>query len=139
MGRRSGAGAARSVAAVGRRIEHWRRVRVKRSPMPEDLWQAATELAQVHGTSAVARELGLGYDGLRDRVEGGMAKRAKPAVPTKGFVEVDGAGLLGVGRSPGTVVELWDGDNRAKLLIRLGEREGLDVVGLAEAFWRRRS
>jgi hypothetical protein len=133
MGKRSGAGVARGVEAVGRRIEHWRRVRVKRSPMPEDLWEAATELARVHGTAAVAWELGLGYESLRQRVE-----RDRPAVQTKGFVEIDGAELLGVGRNPGTVVELWDGDG-AKLLIRLNEREALDVVSLAAAFWRRRS
>jgi hypothetical protein len=69
MGERSGAGVAPGVKVVGRRIEHWRRVRVKRSPMPEELWEAATELARVHGTSAVARELRLGYESLRERVE----------------------------------------------------------------------
>ena len=39
------------------RIERWRCTRAKRSPMPAELWTAATELAQELGVYRVAREL----------------------------------------------------------------------------------
>ena len=44
-----------------RRIERWRWTRAKRSPMPPELWMAATDLARELGAYRVARELGVGY------------------------------------------------------------------------------
>lgn len=48
------------LSQLRRRIERWRWSRAKRSPMPADLWMAATELARELRAYRVARELGVG-------------------------------------------------------------------------------
>ena len=53
-----------------------------------------------------------------------------------GFVEVEGAQLVGAFESARTVVEV-SGTDGAKLVVRLSDREELDVVALTEAFWKR--
>jgi hypothetical protein len=59
--------------------------------MPPELWTAATELARELGVSRVARELGVGYESLKDRagVWGEPGARQADA-----FVELAGASLL---------------------------------------------
>jgi hypothetical protein len=125
------------VEAVRRRIDHWRRVRERHSPMPERLWTAAVSLAAEHGIYPIARALGLNYQTLKARL-GRIARVERQAVvrPIE-FVEFDGAELVGSVKARGSVVEL-SGTDGAKLVIRLEGRDGLDVLGLAEAFWRRR-
>src|SRR5512140_1927503 len=71
-------------------IDIWRWTRVKRSPMPEELWTPAVQMAKRLGMWRVARELGLSYESLRRRVEEKAARREA----TMGFVEVRGADLM---------------------------------------------
>jgi len=113
------------------RIERWRRRRAKRSPMPAELWTAATELARELGAYRVAREAGVGYQSLRDRLgdEAGNGMR-----PASAFVEIDRAALLA---SPpaaaGAEVELSDASG-VKVVIRLDAGESVDVGELLAAF-----
>lgn len=67
-----------------------------RSPMPAELWTAATDLARGLGSCPVARELRIGYEGLRDRLGAGE-ERGEPAAAA--FVAVDGAAPLATGHS----------------------------------------
>jgi hypothetical protein len=101
--------------------------------MPEELWEAATELAREHGASRVAGELGLGYRKLRDRVEQASATPNRRLAHANGFVELAGADLLAQRPSMGTELEVRDADG-ATLLIRIGAGEKLDVVGVVGAF-----
>lgn len=117
------------------RIEHWRKTRQKRSPMPADLWKEAADITRELGVYAVARNLRLSYDSLKKRVE--ARKDSGETVRPKGFVEIPGSQLVGWPETAGTVVELADG-NGAMLKIRLAGGEGLDVRGLTDAFWNRR-
>ena len=115
------------------RIEGWRGTRrTSTERMPERLWTEAARLARVYGVSRVARALRLDYRALKRRVGGkggrGEVLEASPAV----FLEL---GLPSAGRE-GVVVELASGDG-AKLTARLPDTAGLDLVSLAEAFWRR--
>jgi hypothetical protein len=116
-----------------RRIERWRRTRAKRSPMPQELWAAATELARDYGAYRVARELGVGYGSLKDRLGADGDRGARKA---EAFVALDGAALFtpasAVGRGE---VELWDGHG-TRVVIRLAAGEALDVAALLAA-WRR--
>ena len=64
----SGAQGLARLSQLRRRIERWRGTRVKRSPMPPELWRAATELARELGVYRVAREVGVGYESLKDRL-----------------------------------------------------------------------
>ncbi len=135
MGRRSGGELPARVEGVRRQVEHWRRTRRKRTRMPEPLWQAAVDLAGVHGLHPVARGLRLNYQALKQRVQatrgGGRPGRASGS-PV--FVELE------AGRLPGTAqceVELVD-RRGAKMTVRLRGPGELDLVGLVGAFWSRR-
>ena len=129
MGRRRRKALPARVDGVRARIERWRRAREGRARMPEDLWDAVVALAQAHGVYATARDLKLGYQTLKKRV-----KRASTVRCDGGFVELEGAQLVGSRWSVGTELEFVRADG-AKLMIRLPGGEGLDVQGLAAAFW----
>ncbi len=130
----SGAQGLVRLSQLRRRIDRWRWTRTKRSPMPEDLWTAATELARELGAYRVARGAGVGYGSLKDRVgaRGGNGARQGAA-----FVALDGASLFSA--PPASVrseVELSDASG-AKLVIRLGADQTVDVTALLVAFRRR--
>jgi hypothetical protein len=99
--------------------------------MPADLWMAATELAQELGASRIARELGVGYGSLKERLGAGRKNGARP---TDTFVELAGAAL--VSTAPAAVrseVEVSDASG-TKLVIRLGADQAVDVTALLAAF-----
>ncbi len=128
------------VQRVQKRIEHWRKTREKRSPMPQPLWNAAVELAQRDGVYSISRALQLNYQTLQARLAMASAGAKPPRTPTapKGFVELGPPVPMAAVSRPESVVELSDEDG-AKLLIRLpASGSDLDVEHLAEAFWSRR-
>jgi len=98
-----------SMVAVRRRLDRWRQQGRPGGRIPEALWAAAVELAREHGVSATARELGLAYYSLRERLEaasdstGGAAAEPRSAE----FLEIP-LGVLG-GRSE-CRVEFESGD-----------------------------
>jgi hypothetical protein len=129
----SGAQGLTRLSQLRRRIERWRRTRVKRSPMPPELWSAATELARELGVSRVAREVGVGYESLKDRAEAEGAHGARRA---EAFVELGGASLLSA--APAAVrseVELSDASGTT-MVIRLAADQAVDVGALLAAFRR---
>ena len=115
---------------VRRRVDVWRWTRLKRSPMPEELWARATRLAQSLGVWRVARDVGLCYESLKRRVEE-KAPRKEPGAMR--FVEVRGSDLMDVASSDGTVVELHATDG-TRLRVRLGGSAQVDMVALVAAF-----
>ncbi len=117
---------------VRRRIDVWRWTRLKRSPMPEDLWSQATKLADAHGVWRVARDLGLCYESLKRRVEEKASRKQAGAVR---FVEVGGVDLTDVASSNGTVVELQATDG-TRMTIRLGVDASFDLHALVASFRR---
>jgi len=121
------------VVALRRRIERWRRTRAKRTRMPEQLWTAAADLAREHGVHRIARAVGVGYEGLRDRLDNGRSGRSAKS-GAAGFVELNGAALLG--GVPHNVVELCDRDGR-RLVIRLAG--AVDVAEVMATFLGRPS
>jgi len=124
------------VRQVRARIEHWRRTRKKRTAMPAQLWETAASLARTHGVYWTSRALRLNYDSLRRRASAAPGKGGRVDHP--GFVELSPAQLMGPMQPAGPVVELRDADG-AQLTVRLPDNSELDMEGLAEAFWSRRS
>jgi hypothetical protein len=124
---RNGARTAARLAQVRQRIDRWRQRRTKRSPMPAELWTAATELGRELGAYRVARELGVGYGSLKERLGGGSERSGR----ARGFVEIAGPALLG--GAPITV-ELSDTSGR-QVAIRLATGQAVDVAALIAA-WR---
>jgi hypothetical protein len=110
-------------------IDIWRWTRLKRSPMPEELWVQAEKLAQSLGVWRVARDLGLCYESLKRRVEEKASGKQADAVR---FVEVRGADLMSVASSDGTVVELYATDG-TRMTIRLGRDAQVDMTALVAA------
>jgi hypothetical protein len=103
--------------------------------MPEPLWEAAVAAAREHGVWGVSRALGVNYQSLRSRV-GGLARgeRGRASGPA-GFVELDGAQVLGAAEREVTTLDLSRPDG-ARMTIRLEGRGRLDLPALAEALWR---
>ena len=123
------------VTRLRRRIEEWRRRGEPRTMAPE-LWAAATVLAKVHGICPISRALGIDYGGLKRRMGGGIGRGRRRGSPR--FVEVDGAPSLGSAfASASTTVELWSADG-SRLVIRLREGAGTDLLSLAASLWQRR-
>jgi len=107
--------------------------------MPPALWEAAVSLARTHGIYAIARALRVSYETLKRRVEqppggGSLGRQEAPD-----FVEIPVAQLVPSSEATGTVVELTAPDG-ARLVVRLPDgAHNLDVLRLADTFWRRRS
>ena len=121
-------GAQSGLRQLGRRIERWRCTRTKRSPMPPELWTAATELAHEFGAYRVAREVGVGYQSLRERLGDDAKHGTRPTGDA--FVEIDTASLFAP--SPAAArgeVELSDASG-VKVVVRLGAGESVDVAAL---------
>ena len=129
----NGARAAVRLTQLRGRIERWRCTRAKRSPMPAELWTAATELARGLGAYRVARELGIGYGSLKDRLgaDGESGRKGAPA-----FVAVDGAALFAPSApapaTGGGEVELSDASG-LKVVIRLAVGQAVDVAAVVAA------
>lgn len=123
----NGVRAAVRLTQLRRRIERWRRTRAKRSPMPAELWSAATDLARGLGAYRVARQLGIGYGSLRDRLR---ADGESGGVAAPAFVAVDGAALFAPAPASGHgEVELSDGGG-LKVVIRLAAGQAVDVAAV---------
>ena len=119
------------LAQLRGRIERWRCTRVKRSPMPAELWRAATDLARGLGAYRVARELRIGYESLKDRlgVDGQRGSEEAPA-----FVAVDGAALFAPAPTTGHAeVEVSDASG-LKVVIRLAAGQAVDWAAVVAAF-----
>lgn len=136
MERRSRSVLPRRVTQLRGRIERWRRLRAKRSPMPEELWSAAVLFARRHGVYPVARALRIDYGALKKRTTR-RPQDGERTGKTSEFVELAPSPLIGGVEPSGKVVELWGADGATKLVLRLPAGEGLDVERLAKAFWRR--
>jgi hypothetical protein len=77
--------------------------------------------------------LGLDYNGLKRRAEAIRTPRRSRLKPPPGFVELPLVGQPVLGSN--CTVELARAEG-ARMTIRWDGKEGLDLVGLAEAFWR---
>jgi hypothetical protein len=116
-----------------RRLETWRKSRRRGKRIPAPLWALAAALARTHGVSPISQRLGLDYNGLKRRAKAIRTPRRSRLKPPPGFVELPLVGQPGQG--PSCTVELERGAG-AKMTIRWEGKEALDLVGLAEAFWR---
>ena len=116
------------------RMEHWRRTRKSKRPIPPELWTAAAAVAREHGVFAVSRELRLNYNTLKARVK----EAPRPAKrPEADFVELKLAPLPAAAPAAGLEVEFVDAGG-SKMIIRLASAQLADGVAMARAFWSRK-
>ena len=99
-----------SMAAVRQRLERWRQQGRRGGRIPEALWGAAVELAREHGVSATARDLGLAYYSLKERLEAASDSTGGAAAEPRGaeFLEIP-LGVLGGGSECKVEFESGDG------------------------------
>lgn len=72
---------------VSRRLEHWRRKRRGRSPIPKPLWAAAAAVAREHGINRTSKVLHLEFKKLKELAESTGARK-RTMKPTPQFVEL---------------------------------------------------
>ena len=116
-----------------RQFEAWRKTRPRGQRIPAPLWATAAALARTHGVSQVSQALGLDYNGLKQRAKAIKPPRRSRLKPPPEFVEVPQIGRPF--QAPICTVELARGEG-ARMTIRWEGKEGWDLVGLVEAFWR---
>ena len=75
-----------AIEQLQRRFDEFRSTQPHRTRLPETLWQAAVELARVHGLHPVAQPLRLDYMGLKKRLGEVPVVRKKATGPA--FVEL---------------------------------------------------
>ena len=123
------------LVAVRRRVEAWRRGGGGRGTrIPEELWNEAVEVARVAGVYATARALSFNYERLKERA--GQAA-GKQSGNLSGFVAVELPQVTPNGGAK-VVVDLV-GHEGEQVRIELSGASGMEVVALAQAFWKRRS
>lgn len=125
----------REVDALRVRVARWRKQRLKRSAMPEDLWQDAARLARAHGIHPVAQAAGLNYKNLRKRVTESRQEGHDEEAGPGGFVELSAAQLLG--QSSATRKVEFSAEDGTGMTVHLATNDTLDVVALAQVFWSR--
>jgi len=119
----------KDLSTLRERVEQWREGRTKRTRIPEELWTAAVRVARVEGVYATSRATRFDYYSLKNRMAlAGMA--AGETTEAAAFIEFRGAGGAGT-----TVVEIV-GRHGGRMRIDVSGASGVDVVGLAQAFWR---
>ena len=125
--------ASAQLKAVQRRVERWRsRGGGKGTRMPEDLWQAAAEVARVEGLYSTSRALRVEYSRLKQRVTSTVATSTK----SSSFVELGMSQLCGACSK--TVVEIC-GSEGDRMRVEVTGTPTVDIVGLTQTFLGQRS
>ena len=128
--------ASAELQAVARHLKIWRATRRPGQRIPEDLWQAATDLARIHGLSRTTTALKLSYYALRRRLRAGPApSRGRRRAPV--FVEVPTMPLPSGGGERGTV-ELVAASG-ARLILRVPDAGPAELLALVRLFLRHRA
>jgi hypothetical protein len=114
-------------------LDTWRQSQSGYRRLPEALWTSATTLAATHGVGYVARSLRLDYNKLKRQVP--QHPHPSALVSTPAFVELPLPASL---PRASTVCRIELSDlTGTKMTVAL-PYDPTAVVGLAQAFWRRR-
>ena len=110
-----------------RRFAAWREAGRMGRRIPEELWEAAGQLARKLGVNPVSKAMGLDYTKLKQRVgKSGKPQQEIAANAAGGFVEF----TVDAVRTPKCMIE-FEGQ-RGKLTIQLSGHHPSEVVALAE-------
>jgi hypothetical protein len=120
------------MGSVRQRLERWRRNRKKRSPIPDDLWASAAELARRYGLAKTARALRLDYYCLKERMETNNQQGSRKMSAQPAFVELIPPPAAAV---PECTMEL-ENPAGARMRIHLKGSVVPDLTDLSESFWR---
>ena len=125
---------ATDLSQLQRQLNSWRQRQPGRPRLPATLWDAAAQLARVHGVSRVSQALRLDYYRLQRRINPVAPVSSLPTAPAP-FVELRLDSPAPRHEAIGAV-ELFDGPQR-RLRIETGPNTSA-WLALAEAFWKTR-
>lgn len=108
------------------RLQEWRQSRKHGSRIPGALWETAVNLAKKYRPARVAHELGLDYEGLKQRLNTASSVAAKPT-----FIEL--APLTPAFHCECTI-EIED-RRGAKMKLELKGVSAVDLAALSRALW----
>lgn len=121
---------------VKRQFSRWRETRQnRRSRIPTELWQTATDLIGPYSKNEVARALGLNYTDLKKRYEAQCVSGPSVSTPAdNAFVEIPWPAHPASCVSD-YVLEVEGREGRKLKLTIRHEGAGLDVVSLVKGLW----
>ena len=124
-----------TLEAVEKQFESWRKTRRHRTPIPEELWQAAISLCENQSIYEISKALHLSYTKLKERVSTSNALDVSESSSHPGFVALDfGPSAL----HPEYVIEMEE-KNGTKMRVQVKGERDLDLPGLVQSFWMRSS
>jgi len=121
---------------LAQRLNAWRAARTRGQRIPDELWNAAADLAHVHGLSRTSAALNLGYYDLKRRLVAARRPRRRRLTPAP-FVAVAPPALAPDLGERGTV-ELVQASG-ARLTLRLPNPSASDLLALVHLFLRHRA
>jgi len=124
-----------SLETVQKQFENWRKTRQHRSPIPEELWQAAISLCADQSIYEISKTLKLSYTKLKERVSAKKAPALSESSPHPGFVALD----LGHPLSAQYCLIEMEEKNGTKMRIQIDGGSGFDLMELVQFFWTKRS
>lgn len=131
MTRRRTATAA-ELEALRSRFERWRRTRKSKTPIPEELWSAAVELARRYGVNRTAAPLRLDGGKLKRLVLAAGRGSRRPAPPR--FVELPAPTGVAAGWSVAEYTLELEGHGR-KLRVQCKGASAAELAALSRALW----
>lgn len=121
------------MVSLQRRVDGWRRQGGGRGRrIPEKLWSEAVAVSRRAGLYATARALRFNYENLKRRA--GLQERP----PKKHETEFVAVRLPPVSNGLKVVIDLAGRDGE-QVRIEVSGGSAMDVVALADAFWKRQS
>ena len=120
---------------LAQRLNAWRAAHRRGQRLPEDLWQAAADLARVHGLSPTSAALRLNYYDLQRRLSGRRVQRKRRLAPPP-FIEL-GPPALPSGLGERGTLELVQASG-ARLTLRLPNATPRDLLPLVHLILRHR-
>jgi len=119
------------VELLRRRLERWRKIRRHGTPMPEELWASAAELAGQYGLARTARALRLDYYSLKARLKA-TARSCATGAEAPTFVEFVAPAPVGMSEC---TMEL-EHPSGARMRVHLKAPAVAGAAELSDAFWR---
>jgi hypothetical protein len=120
------------IADVVNQFERWRQTRIsRREPIPEQLWQAAVQLAGRYSINKISKALRLNYTDLKNHVHGRTCKKAIKPVQSTAFIELDCKNPFWGSEC---IIEMENKDGSRMKWHLKGSME-LDLLKLGKTFW----
>ena len=115
-----------TIDEVRARFEEWRTNRQGKSPIPDELWSAAVQLARKDGINRTAAELHLDGGKLKRLI----VEKTTPAKPAPAFVELLTPRAISI---PECTIEL--AGRHGTVRIQLKGASASDLATLSRALW----